>query len=159
AGAALSATNALTNILFRSGWAFGQQSSPSRLPILGIASWYGAFDQSSWADHNGVTGISNAEVAMDKYLAPFGYKYIVLDDGWGQTNLDAHGLEQLSYGIAPSFTGVADFIHHFHTNGNRIGLYFDGNSGTNQLSAGRFQHAIGPPLLYPNINAVASAGV
>ncbi len=159
AGAASSATNALTNVLVRSGWAFGQQSPPSRLPILGVAGFYGAFDESTWTNHNGIAGISNAEVAMDQYLAPFGYRYIVLDDGWGQTNLDANGLEQLSYGIAPSFSGVADFIHHFHTNYNKIGLYFDGVSGTNDLSTGGFQHSIGPPLLYPNINAVAAAGV
>ncbi len=159
AGAASNATNALTNVLVRSGWAVGQQSSPSRLPILGVAGYYGAFDDATWTNRNGVTGISNAEVAMDQYLAPFGYRYIVLDDGWGQTNLDANGLEQLSSGIAPSFSGVADFIHHFHTNNNKIGLYFDGVSGTNQLSTGGFQHAIGPPLLYPNINAVAAAGV
>jgi hypothetical protein len=137
-----------------------QLQGVSRLPILGIASFYGAFDGTSWTNHAGVVGISNALASANLYLKPWGYNYLILDDGWGNTNLDPNGLMQLHEGISNTFgagsLGVSNFIHAIHTNGWKIGLYVDG--GTN-LSTGGLQHGVGENLLWTNIAALVRYGV
>jgi hypothetical protein len=149
-----------SNLYIQTEWFPNQQESLTRLPPMGIASFYGAFDGTSWTNHAGVSGISNALASGNVFLRPWGYNYVFLDDGWGQTNLDPNGLMQLSYGISNTFGagtwGVSNFIAAIHTNGWKLGLYADG--GTN-LSTGGFQHGIGGFLLWTNIASLGRYGL
>lgn len=151
-------TNGLisSNAFVQAEWFPDQQTSLSPTPPLGIASWYGAFAENSWTNVGAVIGISNALWYANQTLYPSGYRYLQLDDGWGQTNLDANNLMQLNAQLAWQFGSVSNFIAGIHTNGWRIGLYFDG--GTN-LSTAQYQHGVGGYLLWTNMAALGRYGL
>jgi hypothetical protein len=146
-----------TNAFIRQEWIQTQQDGFARTPILGIAGWFGAFNNSSWT--NSVGGISNALWRANQTLYPYGYRYIWLDDGWGNTNLDANNLMQVSPEMQFTFgsgtIGVSNLIHAIHTNGWKVAFYLDG--GTNLSSAG-LQHGMGGALLWTNVATLVRYG-
>lgn len=155
-----------TNDFLRGEWLSQQQEGVSRLPPLAIAGWFGSFDNGAWTNTTaGVHGISNSLYDASQTLYPFGYRYLLLDDGWGNTNLGANGLEQLSYSLQATFgtgtAGVANFINTIHTGTNgmpgwKLGVYLDGGTG---LSTGGFQHGIGGGILQTNIGTLGRYGL
>jgi hypothetical protein len=148
-----------TNSFIRQEWFPAQQEGVSRTPLLAIGTFENAFNEQIWST-NGVQGISNAIYNATQSLYPFGYHTILLDDGWGNTNLDANGLMQVSPQMLSTFgsgtLGVSNLINAVHTNGFKIILYIDG--GTNLSSAG-FQHGMGGSLLWTNVSTLVRYGV
>jgi len=150
-----------TDYYIRGEWVAGQQEGVSRLPPLAIASYFGAFADTTWSNTtSGVKGMSNALWDANQTLRPFGYNYLVLDEGWASTNLDANNLLQLAPSTAAFFgtnsIGVSNFVYAIHTNGWKLGVYLVG--GTN-LSPGGFQHATGDPLLWTNASSLFRYGL
>lgn len=130
-----------TNEFIRAQWIPEQQEGVTRLPPLGISGFFGGFDETSWTNHTGAFGISNAISFASQALKPFGYNYLVLDEGWCSTNLDSNNLFQLHPGISETFgtgsVGVSNFIFAIHTNGFKAGLYItSGKISPDGLQAG-----------------------
>jgi len=130
-----------TNDFIRAQWIPDQQEGVTRLPPLGVCGYFGSFDETSWTNHLQVYGISNAIIFANATLKPFGYNYLILDEGWCSTNLDSNNLFQLHPGISEIFggssVGVSNFIFAIHTNGYKLGLYItSGTISPDALQAG-----------------------
>ncbi len=141
-------TTPYSNVMFRGQW-FTQRYP--RLPVLGIASWFGAFADTG-------QGVTNAVAFMKTNL--LGYRWFEIDDGWGDTNLVNAQYMQLNSNLQATFgsgtNGVYNFITYFVTNNVNLILYADG--GTN-LSAGQLMHGMGGQYLTPNIDLWSRWGV
>lgn len=158
-GAAVQAnTINYTNVMWRNQWFAQQNKGVTRLPIRGIASWFGAYAVSSWTNTPTQTGISNAIAYMRQNLP--GYNWVELDDGWGDSNLVNGTYMQCASNLQHSFgagtNGVYNMITTIAASNINLILYADG--GTN-LSAGQFMRSMGAQYLTPNIDLWTRWGV
>jgi alpha-galactosidase len=106
------------------GWS--QAASPT--PPMGWNSWAA---QGSGVDGASVTNAANALVANG--LNRFGYEYVVVDDGWQDTNgtgRNVDGTLRANTNKFPLPGGITNVIAHVHAQGLKFGIYFEGGNIT-----------------------------
>lgn len=66
---------------------------------------------------------ATTEALVDTGLADLGYNYVVIDDGWQDTQRDSNGLLVANETRFPN--GIADLASYVHDRGLKLGIYSD----------------------------------